>query len=526
MSAPWKLRGYVIERLLGSGGSSDVWQARVASTGAPVALKRLVVPDALQARRAHAEAAMLTVLDHPHLVRLHGLVPDDGAVVLVLDLADGGSLADLLAARGRLTPGEVITAVAPIAAASAYTHGQGVIHGDVTPANVLFTARGVPLLADLGVARLTGDDADAESTPAYVDPSVAAGYVPGPATDVFMLGGVALHALTGAPPWPEPTAEAALASARQGALDDVAGRLARAGVSERMTAVVCRALAIEPERRGTAADFALDLRHSGQPVAVELAAGLARRDPMPRTPPASGARSGPRHAAALGPTDSQPPIEWRRISDTPFNAPAPTSAMSPRPRPVIPPPKRRRRPQRRLVVMGAGFGGAALAAGTLLWVRADSAAEPAARASGPAHVRASASSTSTSPAPSSATSPNWPAALAALDTVRAKAFATRDVRLLRRVYVPGPLLSADTALLTRIVPPGCGLVGARTHYADVHVSVRGDTVQVSARASLPPSTLVCRGSPPRRAEAAGPATLRLELIHTAAGLRIAVQQVT
>ena len=174
----WKLPGYVVEELLGYGGSGEVWRGHASSTGAPVALKRLPVSDAAQAQAARAEAALLSTLDHPHLIGLHELVPAGDAVVLVLDLADGGSLADLLARRGRLTPGETITALAPIGAALAYAHDEGVVHGDVTSANVLFTAAGLPLLADLGVARIIGDASPANSTPAYVDPSVASGCAP------------------------------------------------------------------------------------------------------------------------------------------------------------------------------------------------------------------------------------------------------------------------------------------------------------------------------------------------------------
>jgi serine/threonine protein kinase len=135
MSQPWKLHGYVVERLLGTGGSGEVWRARVAATGEPVALKRLTQIDSRQLRRIHSEAALLSALEHPNLIRLHAVVEDGDTYVLVLDLADGGSLADLLTTRACLTPGEVVTAVAPVAAALAYAHGQGVVHGDVSAAN-------------------------------------------------------------------------------------------------------------------------------------------------------------------------------------------------------------------------------------------------------------------------------------------------------------------------------------------------------------------------------------------------------
>ncbi|MBE7186818.1 serine/threonine-protein kinase [Jatrophihabitans endophyticus] len=276
MAASWRIRGFDLDRRLGSGASGEVWRATVVTSGDRVALKRVPLSGSEQARRAVAEAAKLRVLDHPHLVRLHDLVLQRDCAVLVLDLADAGTLADLLSVRGRLTPGEVITAIAPVAAALAHVHAAGIVHGDVSPANILFTPGGVPLLADLGVSRLTGESADAESTPAYVDPLVARGGVPTSHSDVFMLGAVALHALTGAPLWTASTGDAALAQACSAGLGHVEGRLAVADLPPQMAGVLRRALTLEPGHRGTAADFALDLRHSGEPVAVELAAGRAR----------------------------------------------------------------------------------------------------------------------------------------------------------------------------------------------------------------------------------------------------------
>src|SRR4051812_13856604 len=97
MGAEFRLRGYTVERLLGRGASGEVWRARAGSSGAPVALKRIPTADESARVRARAEAALLCALDHPNLVRLHAVEPTADALVLVLDLADGGSLADLLA---------------------------------------------------------------------------------------------------------------------------------------------------------------------------------------------------------------------------------------------------------------------------------------------------------------------------------------------------------------------------------------------------------------------------------------------
>src|SRR5262249_781439 len=152
-----------------------------------------------------------------------------------------------------------------------YAHNEGVVHGDVTPANVLFTEDGLPLLADLGVARIVGDAAPARTTPAYVDPSVAAGCVPGAPSDVFMLAAVAVHALTGSPLWTGERAGDMMAGASAGDVGDLASRLA--ALPPAMAALLERALSIEPHLRCTASEFALDLRHSAEPAPVELAAG-------------------------------------------------------------------------------------------------------------------------------------------------------------------------------------------------------------------------------------------------------------
>jgi hypothetical protein len=617
MTATFRLRGYTVERLLGRGGSGEVWQARVSSSGARVALKRIPTASEEQRARARAEAALLSALEHPNLVRLHSMVPAGDALVLVLDLADGGSLAQLLAARGRLTPGEVITAVAPVAAALDYLHGEGVVHGDVSAANILFTAAGAPLLADVGVARLVGDDGEPAATAPYVDPAVAAGGLPGAPSDVFSLAGVALHALTGEPPWPATEGATALERAAGGDLGDVTGRLTAAGVPPAMAAVLTRALALDPRRRGTAADLALDLRHSAAPTAVEFTAGRAggggAGGAQAGAAKPAGAWSGPRHAArpiaaavggAVRPSEANPgpasqrgganagsashpsaadadavarPSFERPHQVEPPAAAPPTRVVGPRPRPLIPRTPRRRRPGPAVLGIGAGSLVAAAVAG-VLWIRPHAAAEQRDRAMSvkpraevetlstrptePASGSASAGSTATprSPAGSSPArtsvepsraerspakhsgepSPAKPSGepslaartpaklrpaeraartLAALDAMRARAFANRDPRLLAEVYVSGPLLTADTALLRRLVPAGCTLRGVRTDYREIKAS--GSEVTVTAR--LPPSQLICADRPRATVPGAGPTRLRLRLAYTAGGVRIAEQ---
>ena len=100
--------GYDVVELLGFGSGGEVWLAREQATGSPVALKRLHADADLSARdRLRREAAVLAGIDHPHVVRLRSVVGAGSSLVLVLDLATGGSLARLLATRGRLTAGAV-----------------------------------------------------------------------------------------------------------------------------------------------------------------------------------------------------------------------------------------------------------------------------------------------------------------------------------------------------------------------------------------------------------------------------------
>src|SRR4051812_25192803 len=262
--------GYTLQELLGRGGSGEVWRAVPRSGGAPVAVKVLVAGDP---ERQAREAALLAELDHPHLVRLHDVVhqPRKGSqarVALVLDLLAGGSLAALLARRGRLRPGEVVTAIAPVAAALAHANEHGVVHGDLSPGNIVFTAEGRPVLTDLGVARVLGESAAAEVTPAYVDPTVARGGAPGPASDVFGVAAAAFHALTGIAPWNAASPADTLAVAAAGLLPVLAERAPAA--PEELIAVIGRGLAADPHERGSAGAFALDLRHACRPEPVRL----------------------------------------------------------------------------------------------------------------------------------------------------------------------------------------------------------------------------------------------------------------
>lgn len=297
--------GYHVDQLIGYGSHAEVWSGRTAgaggSSGTAVALKRIILPAhgdpdraAELVRSARAEAALLSALEHPSLIRLHQYVRAPAAVVLVMELAEGGSLAQLLRRRDRLSPAEVAAALSPVAAALSFAHSEGVLHGDISAANILFNAAGQPKLADLGLARMLVGQAGADralGTPAYVDPVVAAGGAAGTASDVFSLAAVALHCVTGSGPWHSagPTdLHALLDRAAAGVIENLPGKLA--GCPEAMARVLTRALDPDPQRRGSAAEFALDLGASVPSAPVVLSAG--------RILPGIGRHSVERHSPA------------------------------------------------------------------------------------------------------------------------------------------------------------------------------------------------------------------------------------
>ncbi|WP_298803837.1 serine/threonine-protein kinase [uncultured Pseudokineococcus sp.] len=210
--------GWTVQRLLGRGGSGEVWRAVEEATGEAAALKvlRTSVPvDEAARARLRDEAALAAALDGPHLVRLQGVTETAATAaspprpVLVLEHALGGSLGALVAARGALDAGEVVTLLVPLAGALADLHASGVVHGDVSPGNVLFAEDGRPLLADLGTAGLVaaapaagGGPPLVELTPGYADPQRLAGASATPAGDVHALAACAWHALAALPPGP------------------------------------------------------------------------------------------------------------------------------------------------------------------------------------------------------------------------------------------------------------------------------------------------------------------------------------
>jgi eukaryotic-like serine/threonine-protein kinase len=267
--------GYSLLERVGSGASGEVWRARRRADDLLVALK-VVRPRDGDLSTALREAAVLSRVRHQHLLHLYDVVPlpdpqgRPAGLGLAVQFAAGGSLAQVLAARRLLSLGELVTLLSPLAGALADLHRVGVVHGDVSPGNVLFLSDGMPMLADVGVSRLVGERLDAvHGTDGMVAPEVVEGFPPGPESDVYALGALAWVCLSGEQPgWVGTRAD----------LADLAPELPDAARD-----LVQRCLAPEPEDRPDAEEVAVAVLALAPPEPIEVAPdadpglGLTRR---------------------------------------------------------------------------------------------------------------------------------------------------------------------------------------------------------------------------------------------------------
>lgn len=194
---------YALLAPVGSGTVAQVWWALDRLTGDEVAAK-VVHPwhlgDPAVLTGLVQEHVLLQRLRSPRVVGVRDLVVDGQRVALVVDLVRGGDLRGVLAAQGTLLPAEAVRVVAAVLEGLAHAHALGVLHRDVTPANVLVDGAQV-LLADFGLGGLVGSVAGGLGTPEHVAPEVVAGEPPTAASDVYGAGTLLYALLAGRSPF-------------------------------------------------------------------------------------------------------------------------------------------------------------------------------------------------------------------------------------------------------------------------------------------------------------------------------------
>jgi serine/threonine protein kinase len=243
------LPGYELAADLGAGGAGIVVRARQRALDRLVAIKVIPVE---RSSDQDAEATLLAALDHPHIVRVLDYIVADGFSCIVMELLPGGTLR-----TGNLPHLDLFAVAIAIADALAYAHGRGILHRDVKPANILFSAGAEPKLADFGIAQMLDSAATATiiGTPRYMAPEQYLAGVLTPSTDVYGLAASVYDLLGGTR---QPNNAASYEELREAAFTPPA--LLPRRIRRPVAQVIEKALAPEPaDRFATAEEFAVQL---------------------------------------------------------------------------------------------------------------------------------------------------------------------------------------------------------------------------------------------------------------------------
>lgn len=280
---------YDLQEVIGRGATSRVYRALDRATGHEVAVKEIPIDLGLE-KRVGAEIRAAARLEHHGVVRMLDWGEDSESLYLISELIDGPSLERVYADT---PPGDRAAAemAADVLEALAHAHERGVIHRDIKPANILVDDAGHARVADLGVARLSGETGMTQTggvvgTMAYMAPEQATGEVVTGAADVWAATLVLYEGLTGRNPL---IGHNPADTARRAALGEVPPiRSLRPDLPERLSRAIDAGLSPNPQARPDAARLARVVREE----AYDLPEGRGKR--------AMALISGPLPAALTG----------------------------------------------------------------------------------------------------------------------------------------------------------------------------------------------------------------------------------
>lgn len=268
---------YRLENALGEGGMARVYLGVDTLLRRRVAIKVLreqYAADQEFVRRFYQEAESAAKLSHPNIVNTYDVGREGELYYIVMELVDGPSLAEILAADAKLPEPVAIDYMVQVCTGLAYAHRQGLLHRDIKPANILVTKDDVVKLSDFGIARAITQHTMALTTPGlvmgsiyYISPEQAQGHELHEASDLYSVGVVLYQMLTGSLPY---TGDSPVAVALKHIGDPVPTiDPAKYGVSPALAAIVNRLLQKAPEHRfGSASEVASALREARERPSV------------------------------------------------------------------------------------------------------------------------------------------------------------------------------------------------------------------------------------------------------------------
>jgi serine/threonine protein kinase len=258
---------YELLEELGRGGMGVVYKARHKTLRRVVAIKMMIAGrfcGEADVRRFYLEAEAAAKLQHPNIVAIHDIGKYEGRHFFSMDLIEGKSLAEVVK-DGALSAGRAAGLVKTIAEAIAYAHERGVLHRDLKPPNIIIDAQGEPHIADFGLAKICGAEGLTQhgavlGSPNYMPPEQAQGRAEeiGPHSDVFSMGAILYHLMTGYAPF---SGDSALETLQQITQGEVRAPSKLNPMVPRDLEVIClKCLERSPRRRyATARELAHDL---------------------------------------------------------------------------------------------------------------------------------------------------------------------------------------------------------------------------------------------------------------------------
>ncbi|MEV7285368.1 serine/threonine-protein kinase [Streptomyces sp. NPDC093252] len=323
---------YRLTDAIGRGGMGRVWRAHDEVLHRMVAIKELTaalyVSDSDQSvllARTRAEARAAARINHSAVVTVHDVLEHDGRPWIVMELVEGGSLADAVKENGRIAPAEAARIGLWVLRALRAAHTAGVLHRDVKPGNVLLARDGRVLLTDFGIAQIEGDSTitrtgEVVGSVDYLAPERVRGHDPGPSADLWALGATLYTAVEGLSPFrrtsPLGTMQAVVEEEPEpprnaGVLGPVIAALLRKDPADRPGTAETEQLlaeAAEGRRPREAQAYVPTLLNPAGTTALD-----AGRIPAPVPAPAAAHPSGTGPTSVAPPARSVPPRRQRRL---------------------------------------------------------------------------------------------------------------------------------------------------------------------------------------------------------------------